>query len=71
VWCTHDHPSLILYYKAADIENTHQVLKSRDVHFENKPMLVAPMATHDLWLTEFRDPENNVLVPCCGKPKAK
>jgi hypothetical protein len=71
VWCTHDHPSSILYYKAADIENTHQVLESRDVHFESKPMFVAPIATHDLWLTEFRDPENNVLVPCCGKPKAK
>jgi hypothetical protein len=27
-----------------------------------KPMLVAPMATHDLWLAEFRYPR---------KPKAK
>jgi hypothetical protein len=50
---------------------THQVLESRDVHFESKPMLVAPMATHGLWLAEFRDPENNVLAPICEKPKAK
>jgi len=50
-----DHPSSILYFKVSDIENAHQVLESRGVHFETKPMLVAPMATHDLWLAEFRD----------------
>jgi len=46
-------------------------LELRGVHFEGKPMLVAPMATHDLWVAEFRDPENNVLAPICGKPKVK
>jgi len=66
-----DHPSSILYFKVADIENAHQVLESRGVHFETKPMLVAPMATHDLWLAEFRDSENNVLALMCEKPKAK
>ncbi len=66
-----DHPSSILYFKVSDIENAHQVLESRGVHFETKPMLVAPMATHDLWLAEFRDSENNVLALLCEKPKAK
>jgi len=37
------------------------------VHFETKPMLVAPMATYDLWLAEFRDSENNVLALMCEK----
>jgi len=66
-----DHPSSILYFKVSDIENAHKVLESRAVHFETKPMLVAPMATHDLWLAEFRDSENNVLALLCEKPKAK
>jgi len=66
-----DHPSSILYFKVSDIENAHQVLESRGVHFETKPMLVAPMATHDLWLAEFRDSENNILALLCEKPKAK
>ena len=66
-----DHPSSILYFKVADIENAHRVLELRGVHFEGKPMLVAPMATHDLWLAEFRDSENNVLALMCEKPKAK
>jgi predicted enzyme related to lactoylglutathione lyase len=65
-----DHPSSILYFKVQDIDETHRVLEERGVHFETKPMLVAPMATHDLWLGEFRDSENNVLALMCEKPKA-
>lgn len=65
-----DHPSSILYFKVQDIEETHRVLEERGVHFESKPMLVAPMATHDLWLAEFRDSENNVLALMSEKPKA-
>src|SRR5207248_2980630 len=57
-----DHPSSILYFKVPDIEQAHEGLVSRKVHFETKPMLVASMATHDLWLAEFRDSENNVLA---------
>ena len=64
-----DHPSSILYFQVQDIEQAHEVLASRGVHFETKPMLVAPMATHDLWLAEFRDSENNVLALMCEKPK--
>ena len=64
-----DHPSSILYFKVEDIEQAHEVLASRGVHFETKPTLVAPMATHDLWLAEFRDSENNVLALMYEKPK--
>jgi predicted enzyme related to lactoylglutathione lyase len=65
-----DHPSSILCFKVEDIEETHRVLEQRGVHFETKPMLVAPMATYDLWLAEFRDSENNVLALMGEKPKA-
>jgi predicted enzyme related to lactoylglutathione lyase len=64
-----DHPSSILYFKVEDIEQAYEVLASRGVHFETKPMLVAPMATHDLWLAEFRDSEKNVLALMCERPK--
>jgi methylmalonyl-CoA/ethylmalonyl-CoA epimerase len=64
-----DHPSSILYFKVADIHQAHDTLKSRGVRFETKPMLVAPMATHNLWLAEFRDSENNVLSLMCEMPK--
>ena len=62
-----DHPSSMLYFKVKDIEAAHAALVSRGVHFESKPMLVAPMATYDLWLAEFRDSENNVLALMCEK----
>jgi len=64
-----DHPSSILYFKVQDIEEAHEILASSGVHFETEPMLVAPMATHDLWLAEFRDSENNVLALMSGKAK--
>jgi predicted enzyme related to lactoylglutathione lyase len=64
-----DHPSSILYFKVEDIEQAHEVLASRGVHFETKPTLVAPMATHNLWLVEFRHSENNVLALMYEKPK--
>jgi len=65
-----DHPSSILYFKVQEIEQAHQALVERGVHFETGPMLIAPMATYDLWLAEFRDSENNVLALMCEKSKA-
>jgi predicted enzyme related to lactoylglutathione lyase len=65
-----DRPSSILYFKVKDIEAAHAALVSRGVHFETKPMLVAPMVTHDLWLAEFRDSEDNVLALICEKVRA-
>ena len=64
-----DHPSSILYFKVDDIEAAYEALGNRGVRFEGKPILVAPMETHDLWLAEFRDSENNVLALMCEKSK--
>ena len=38
-----DHPSSILYFKVDDIEAAHEALVQRGVHFETKPMLIAPI----------------------------
>ena len=64
-----DHPSSILYFKVEDIDAAYEGLTKRGVHFEGKPILVAPMETYDLWLAEFRDSENNVLALMCEKAK--
>jgi len=49
----------------------YDALAKRGVHWDSKPMLIAPMETHDLWLAEFRDSENNVLALMCEKAKEK
>ena len=64
-----DHPSSILYFKVPDIDEAYDVLMKRGACFEGKPILVAPMETHDLWLAEFRDSEDNVLALMCEKAK--
>ena len=53
--------SSILYFKVGDIDATHQSLLDRKVRFEDKPHIIARMPDHDLWMTFFRDSENNLL----------
>lgn len=56
-----DHPSSIIYYKVDDIEAAYAALKGRGVMFEDKPHIIANMGTYDLWMTFFRDSEQNLL----------
>lgn len=64
-----DHPPSILYYKVPDIRAAHETLKSRGVRFEDEPRLVAPMPDHDLWMTFFRDSEENLLALMSEVPR--
>jgi catechol 2,3-dioxygenase-like lactoylglutathione lyase family enzyme len=57
-----DHPGSIIYYQVDNIQTTHELLAGRGVRFENQPHLVARLHSHDLWMAEFRDSENNVLA---------
>jgi predicted enzyme related to lactoylglutathione lyase len=56
-----DHPSSIIYFKVDDIQQQYESMQARGVQFEDKPHVVAPMPTYDLWMTFFRDSENNLL----------
>jgi methylmalonyl-CoA/ethylmalonyl-CoA epimerase len=56
-----DHPSSILYFAVADLQAAHSRMKEKGVRFEDEPHLIARMPTHDLWMTFFRDSENNLL----------
>lgn len=57
-----DHPSSILYFAVPDIQAAHATLKDKGVRFEDEPHMIARMPDHDLWMTFFRDSENNVLA---------
>ena len=56
-----DHPSSILYFAVPDIHAAHEKMKAGGVRFEDEPHLIAKMPAHDLWMTFFRDSENNLL----------
>ncbi len=57
-----DHPSSILYFQVGDIRATHQRLQAAGVRFEDEPHVIARMPKYDLWMTFFRDSENNLLA---------
>jgi catechol 2,3-dioxygenase-like lactoylglutathione lyase family enzyme len=57
-----DHPSSILYFKVPDIAAAHSAMGASGVRFEDEPHVLARMADHDLWMTFFRDSEQNLLA---------
>lgn len=59
---TDDHPSSIIYFKVEDIHAATAALLDRGVVFEGEPHLVAEMPDHDLWMTFFLDPDQNMLA---------
>ena len=56
----YDHPSSILYFRVPDINAGHRRLVEHGVDIVAPPRLIAPMPTHDLWMTAFRDSEGNI-----------
>jgi methylmalonyl-CoA/ethylmalonyl-CoA epimerase len=57
-----DHASSILYFAVPDIRAAHTRLKEKGVCFEDEPHMIARMPDHDLWMTFFRDSEDNLLA---------
>jgi methylmalonyl-CoA/ethylmalonyl-CoA epimerase len=57
-----DHPSSVLYFRVLDIEAAYQTLRSRNVDFVDEPHIVARMPDHDLWMSFFRDLDDNVFA---------
>jgi catechol 2,3-dioxygenase-like lactoylglutathione lyase family enzyme len=66
-----DHPGSILYFTVPDIVTAHRQMLDAGVHFEDTPHLIAKMPSHDLWMTFFRDSENNLLALMCEMSQAK
>jgi len=57
-----DHASSILYFAVPDIQAAHARMKQAGVRFEDEPHMLARMPDHDLWMTFFRDSEENLLA---------
>src|SRR6266516_2672972 len=57
-----DHASSILYFSVPDIQAAHAGMKAKGVRFEDEPHMIARMQDHDLWMTFFRDSEDNLLA---------
>lgn len=57
-----DHPSSILYFNVDHIQEATETLIARGVHFVEKPTFVANMGSYDLWMSFFRDSEDNLLA---------
>jgi methylmalonyl-CoA/ethylmalonyl-CoA epimerase len=58
----YDHPSSILYFRVENIQSAYQTLRERHVEFEDEPHVVARMPDHDLWMSFFRDPDDNIFA---------
>lgn len=56
-----DSGTSTIYFKVPEINEAHEQMKSRGVHFVDKPHLIAKLPDHDLWMTFFRDSEGNML----------
>lgn len=52
----------VLYFFVSDIEGRKRDMMGKGVRFVNDPHMIAKMPDHELWLSEFRDSENNVLA---------
>jgi methylmalonyl-CoA/ethylmalonyl-CoA epimerase len=60
----------ILYFRVANIEETHARLAAQGVEFIQKPHLAAKMPDHDLWLAFLADPDKNPIGLMCEAPPA-
>ena len=57
-----DHAGSILYFAVPDIQSAFARMKEKSVKFEDEPHMIAKMPDHDLWMTFFRDSEDNLLA---------
>ncbi len=57
-----DRPGSVLYFKVDDIQASRSALIDRGVEFVDKPHLIARLPDHELWMTFFKDPSDNLLA---------
>ena len=57
-----DRPGSVLYFKVDDIEAARATLIDRGVDFIDEPHLIARMPDHELWMSFYKDPSDNLLA---------
>jgi catechol 2,3-dioxygenase-like lactoylglutathione lyase family enzyme len=65
-----DHRASVIYYRVADIRGAYETLQQRGVVFRDAPHKIADLGAHELWMTFFQDPDDNVLALMSEIPKA-
>jgi predicted enzyme related to lactoylglutathione lyase len=65
-----NHASSIIYFEVGDIRVANKRIKEAGARFEDEPRIVAKMPDHDLWMTFFRDSEDNLLALMSQVPHA-
>ena len=63
------HGGSILYFVVPDIGGAHRRMREAGVRFEAEPRKIAEMPTHDLWMTFFRDSEQNLMALMSERPR--
>jgi methylmalonyl-CoA/ethylmalonyl-CoA epimerase len=53
--------SSMIYFQVGDIDATYARLSSAGARVLEKPVMIAKMSDHDLWLAAFYDSEGNML----------
>ena len=61
-----DRTGSILYFKVDDLEAARSTMIDRGVQFVDEPHLIARMPDHELWMSFFKDPSDNMLAPASG-----
>ena len=64
-----DHPSSVIYFVVADIQQVFESLCGRGVRFRSEPAIIAPMENYDLWMAFFYDSEDNTLALMSEVPR--
>ena len=57
-----DRPGSILYFKVDDLVASRSTMIARGVRFVDEPHLIARMPDHELWMSFFKDPSDNMLA---------
>ena len=62
--------SSVLYFRVDDIGAAYKTLAARGVAFEDAPHVVHRAPDHELWMSFFRDGENNLLAVMSEVPSS-
>lgn len=58
----HDHPGSFLYLSVGDIDGAWARMRGAGVVFEDTPHVVHRAGGSELWMTFFKDPDQNLLA---------
>jgi predicted enzyme related to lactoylglutathione lyase len=64
-----DQRSSIIYFKVAEIQAATDALRDKGVVIISDPHLIAEMPDHNLWMSFFQDPDENMLALMAEVPE--